>query len=49
MVHPENELWTYIVEESLNGLRIIHTGNVTSSGREMIDIDNKETYYSRIK
>ena len=49
MVNPENELWTYIVDESLNGLRIIHTGNVTSSEREVIDIDNKEAYYSRIK
>jgi len=35
--------------QSLNGLRIIHTGNVTSSGRKRIDIDNKEAYYSRIK
>ncbi|UTN04102.1 hypothetical protein L0669_22590 [Flavobacterium bizetiae] len=49
MVNSEKELWTYIVDESLNGLRIIHTGNVTSSGREVIDIDNKEAYYSRIK
>jgi hypothetical protein len=49
MVNSENELWTFIVDESLKGLRLIHTGNATSSGRELIDIDNKEAYYTRIK
>lgn len=49
MINSENELWTFIVDESLNSLRLIHTGNVTSSGREIIDIDNKESYYIKIK
>jgi len=49
MINSENELWAFIVDESLNNLRLIHTGNVTSSGREIIDIDNKESYYIKIK
>lgn len=49
MVNSDNQLWTYIIDESLNSLRLIHTGNITSSGRKTIDIDNKEVYCIRIK
>lgn len=49
MVNSNNELWTYIIDESLNNLRLIHTGNVTPSGRKTIDIDNKEVYCIRNK
>ncbi|MCC9066495.1 hypothetical protein [Flavobacterium piscisymbiosum] len=49
MINSGNELWTFIIDESLNSLRLIHTGNVTSSGRKVIEIENKEFYYTRIK
>lgn len=49
IVNSDNELWTFVIDESLNSLRLIHSGDVTSSGRKSIDIDNKEAYYSRVK
>ncbi|WP_121329354.1 MULTISPECIES: tetratricopeptide repeat protein [unclassified Flavobacterium] len=49
IVNSDNELWAFIVDESLNGLHLIHSGDVTSSGKKAIDLDNKEAYYSRVK
>ncbi|WP_337966877.1 tetratricopeptide repeat protein [uncultured Flavobacterium sp.] len=49
IANSDNELWAFIVDESLNSLHLIHSGDVTSSGRKKIDLDNKEAYYRRVK
>ncbi|PIF30828.1 hypothetical protein CLU81_1279 [Flavobacterium sp. 9] len=49
IVNSDNELWAFIVDESLNSLHLIHSGDVTSSGKKAIDLENKEAYYSRVK
>lgn len=49
MVNSDKELWTFIVDESLKSLRLIHTGNETTLGRNTIHLDNKELYYTKIK
>lgn len=49
MINSDNELWTFIIDESSKSLRIIQSGVLTTTGREKIDIDNKEAFYSRMK